>query len=484
MRRMADVLVWAVMTAPVAGNYLIRGEYLRCAVAVAALTGAVLVARRAPVLGLVVVVLGTVFDGNFALAVPILSYLVGRRTERIRPVVLVFLVIAAAGTVLDLVVLRIGPAEWFTLAMTLLLIGVFPWLVGRYQAQRVRLVSAGWERAARLEHERREAQLRERARIAQEMHDSLGHELSLIALGAGALETTAGLPDPQRAAASRIRSSAAAATDQLREIIGVLRDEGEAAPLEPAGEPVEALVDRARSSGMPVRLRRSGVPGPVERTAYGVVREALTNASRHAPGANVTVELTHDVTTTTVTIANDRAEQLSVHGPGRLSSPSPSPGPGGATGLGLLGLRERVRLAGGALTAAPTPGGGFRVEVSLPHRSAPAPEAAVVTELRTAQRRTRRSLAALPTPAAVAAVAAIGYYCVASFHSVLDDATFDRITVGTPRSALTGLLPARQAGQHPATSCDYYTDGNFPMAAAAYRLCFTDGRLTSKARLR
>jgi signal transduction histidine kinase len=469
--RVVDGLVWAVVTAPVAGNYLTSGEYWRCLVAVAALTGAVLVARRAPLLGLLVVVLGTVFDGNFALAVPILSYLVGLRTERVRPVAVAFLVIAAAGTVLDLVVLRIAPAQWFTLALTLLLIGVFPWLVGRYQAQRARLVSAGWERAARLEYERqmitRQAQLRERARIAQEMHDSLGHELSLIALGAGALETTAGLPGEQRAAAERIRASAASATDRLREIIGVLGDD-DPAPLEPPGEPVEALVARAGSAGLPVTLRRVGVGGPpaVERTAYGVVREALTNAGRHAPGAAVTVVLTRDGDATTVAVANGPAPRLS----------------GDGTGLGLLGLRERVRLAGGSLTAGPTPEGGFRIVASLPHRPVSVP--AVQTELRTARRRTRRSLAALLTPVVLAVVASVGYYSLATFRSVLDRDTFDRIAVGTPRTELAGLLPERQAWPESADGCAYYTDGNFPMAAPAYRLCFTGGRLATKARLR
>jgi signal transduction histidine kinase len=524
----ADGLIWAVVTAPVAGNYLSSGEYPRCAVAVAALTVAVLSARRAPILGWVVVVLGTVFDGNFALAIPVLSYLVGLRTERVRPVVVAFLVITAGGTVLNLGILRTGPAQWFTLVMILLLIGVFPWLVGRYRAQRARLVSAGWERAARLEYERRmvarQAQLLERARIAQEMHDSLGHELSLIALGAGALETTAGLPGPQRAAAGRIRESAATATDQLREIIGVLRDEDEAAPLEPAGEPVEALVARAREAGIPVTMRRTGATPPpaVERTAYRVVREALTNVSRHAPGSTATVELTHRDDTTSVSIVDapaaggPRTAATAGGRPGRDPGAVP-PTTGGAagrgpdvavsaggvlgrgpveqnTGLGLLGLRERVRLAGGTLTAGPTPAGGFRLVAELPHRAGPVPgaEVPVVTELRSAQRQARRSLAALLTPAALAAVTAVGYYSLAVFHSELDGDTYDRIAVGTPRAELAGLLPDRQAWQQPTADlppappharCEFYTDGDFPMADAAYRLCFAGGRLVGKDRL-
>jgi signal transduction histidine kinase len=479
----ADGLVWAVLTAPVAAKYVMRADWRWGPVAIAATAVAVLSARRVPLFGWLVVVLGTLFDGNFAFAIPVLSYLVGLRTERVRPVVAGFLVIAAGGTVLNLGVLRTGPAQWFLLAITLLAIGLFPWLVGRYQAQRARLVSAGWERAARLEYERRmvvrQAELRERARIAQEMHDCLGHELSLIALGAGALETNPGVDEGQRATAARIRESAATATDQLREIIGVLRDEDDQVPLEPAGERVEALVERAQESGMAVTVRRTGdaaeLPAAVERTAYRVVREALTNASRHAPGAATTVEVVHRAETTTVSVENE-APKLKAE---RVTS-----------GLGLIGLRERVRLVGGTLIAGPTSGDGFRAQAELPHRPSPVPgvEMPAATELRSARRRVNRSLAtALLTPAVLASVAAIGYYSFAVAGSVLDEQAFDRMTIGTPRADLAGVLPSRQVWQRPqdgGASCEFYTDGNFPMADASYRLCFAGGRLISKDRLR
>jgi signal transduction histidine kinase len=483
-----DGVIWAALTAPIAASDLVSGEVIRCAAAVVAMAVAVLFARRAPMLGLVLVVLGTLFDGNFAFAIPVMSYLVGLRTERVRPVAWGFVVIAVAGTVVNLGVLRTGLVQWFMLAVTLLAIGVFPWLVGRYRVQRARLVSAGWERAARLEYEHRivvrQAQLRERARIAQEMHDSLGHELSLIALGAGALETTPGLPDPQRAAAGRIRESAATATDQLRDIIGVLRDDHEDAPLQPVDDRVEALVARANESGMAATVRRTGraeaAPAVVERTAYRVVREALTNASRHAPGAATAVEVAHRTDVTTVSIVND--------------APAHRPRPA-TTGLGLIGLHERMRLVGGTLTAEPTADGGFRTSAELPHRAWPGPaaEAPAVTELRSARRRTRRSLAAaVLTPAVLAVVAAIGYYSFAVSGTVLRGDAFDRISVGTARSDLTGVLPAKQVkppadrlpAAPPAARCEFYTDGNFPMADAAFRLCFAGGRLVTKDRLK
>jgi signal transduction histidine kinase len=483
----ADAAIWVVLTAPVAANRLLSGEFLAALPGVAAMTVAVLVSRGLPLVSWLIVVLGSIFDGNFAFAIPVMSYLVGLRTDRIRPVALAFLAVAAGGTVLNLAVLRTGPAQWFMLAMTLLVIGVFPWLIGRHLVQRSRLISSGWERAARLEYERqmvvRQARLRERARIAQEMHDSLGHELSLIALGAGALETTPGMAASQQATAARIREAAATATDQLREIIGVLRDEDDRAPIEPAGEPVEALVERARQAGLAVTVRRTGEPVPaIERTAYHVVRESLTNASRHAPGAAVTVEIVHSAGVTDVTVVNE---------PPALAAEA-----GAATGLGLIGLRERVRLGGGTLSSGPAAGGGFRTAATLPHHQVPAPdpETLAVAELRSAKRRVNVSLAAaLLTPSLLAAAAAIAYYSVAVTGSVLSEESYDALRVGEPRSAMSADIPARQVWQPPAgglpaapphARCEFYTDGNFPMAEATYRLCFAGGTLVRKDRLR
>ncbi|MGH3928880.1 MAG: histidine kinase, partial [Pseudonocardiaceae bacterium] len=113
------------------------------------------------------------------------------------------------------------------------------------------LVSAGWERAERMEREQQmivdQARLRERARIAQDMHDSLGHELSLIALRAGALELDPDLDERHRAAAAELRGSASTATERLGEIIGVLREENTDPPMQPSGESIVELVDRGWS---------------------------------------------------------------------------------------------------------------------------------------------------------------------------------------------------------------------------------------------
>ncbi|MGK5684953.1 sensor histidine kinase [Actinoplanes sp. URMC 104] len=466
----ADGLLGAALVAPVLLNQGLNGSLPGLAGAAAAAVVITVTARRRPVAGWLTVLLGTLADGNFVFALPVTSYLVGLRTERVRAVALTFVAIAAGGTALNFAVLGTSLAEWFFLMMALLLLGVFPWLAGRYRAQQKRLTAAGWERAARLESERRMVVLRERARIAQEMHDSLGHELSLIALGAGALETTPGLAEKQRAAAARIRESAATATDQLREIIGVLRDEDDRAPLEPGGESVGALVERSRAAGMTITLHGEGtLPAAAERTVHRVVREALTNAGRHAPGAAVRVVLADDGQRSTVEVTNGVSAHRAAAGGGQ----------------GVPGLRERVRLAGGICTAGSTPDGGFRVTATLPrHAAAVPPELPVAAEMRDARRRARRSVAAaILTPAALALVTALGYYPFAVANSVLDEQAYDRMTVGTPRADLAGVLPARQApGER--RGCELYSDGNFPMADAAYRLCFADGVLTSKERLK
>ncbi|XVU26992.1 histidine kinase [Actinoplanes sp. CA-054009] len=566
----ADGLLGLALAAPVVANQSMRGSVAGCAAAVVVSVAATVLGRRRPLAGWLAVVLATIVDGNFAFGIPVHSYLVGLRTERVRPVAATFAVIAAAGTAFNLGVLRVGPAEWFELAMFLLVLGIFPWLVGRYQAQRGRLAAAGWERAARLESERRMVVLRERSRIAQEMHDSLGHELSLIALGAGALETSPDVPAERQATATRIRESAATATDQLREIIGLLRDPGEAAPLEPVDEPVESLVDKAARAGLPVTMTRIGDPAPaaVERTAYRVVREALTNASRHAPGAPITVEVTHTADKSVIEVINPaarRAERKSeaarkgetrkgetrkgearkgearkgearngearngeawngeawngeatlgeawngeaargeawngkaargeawngkaARGEAWNGEPSlgeawkgeaagTTGGTAGVGGLGLVGLRERVRLNGGTLTAGPHPDGGFRVKAEIPHRAAPAADEPVV-EMR---RRVRRSLAAaVLTPAALALVTAVAYYPFAANGSVMNQNAFERMPLGAARAELD--LPERQAWvRDPEPGCEYYSDGNFPLADATFRLCFDGGRLVRK----
>jgi signal transduction histidine kinase len=160
-----------------------------------------------------------------------------------------------------------------------------------------------------------------------------------------------------------LRRSAGEATERLREIIGVLRVDGDSVPMQPAREAVTDLVERVRTSRMAVTLDCQGdlerLPEMAHRAAYSVVREALTNAAKHAPGASVTVRLIRSGTDAVVSVVNEA--------PARQP---PADRPRG--GHGLIGMRERVRLVGGSLHAGPCEGGGFEVTARLPHAAAPA----------------------------------------------------------------------------------------------------------------
>ncbi|MER6971766.1 histidine kinase [Nocardioides sp. NPDC000445] len=274
----------------------------------------------------------------------LVSFLVGRWADRVWPSAVVAGVAVVTLTALDAVVNSGGVQV--AMAGNMVIFMALPWLSGRYLRQVARNHSTEIE----------QAQLTERARIAQEMHDSLGHELSLIALRAGALEVAPGLGDAHREAAGAIRTAAAGATERLGEIVGVLRPAAEEAPLTPAAAGIGGLVERARESGMDVRLEGSLDDGDGVRdvAAHRIVQEALTNAARHAPGSSVTVSVETGVDGVRLSVTN-----------GRATLP---PRAGATTGLGLAGLEEAARAAGGTLRHGPAAGGGFEVVADLPAR--------------------------------------------------------------------------------------------------------------------
>ncbi|MFB6821577.1 sensor histidine kinase [Streptomyces virginiae] len=251
---------------------------------------------------------------------------------------------------------------------------VMPGLASRYWSQRRTLLRALQERNGQLLRERAmvagQARLRERQRIAQDMHDSLGHQLALISVHTGALEVDPKLTDRQREAVGVLRQASVAAMHELREVVGILRDGVEApVPVEeaqPAARGVAGIagvVEAARGSGTDVRMTTSGRPRPLvaacDHAAYRIVQEALTNAYKHAPGAPIAVELRFEDDSLVVEIAN-----------------GPSAGPAAdevvSGGQGLTGLRERARLVGGMVHAGPVEGGGFRVAGVLPYGAEPA----------------------------------------------------------------------------------------------------------------
>lgn len=203
------------------------------------------------------------------------------------------------------------------------------------------------------------ARLHERSRIAQEMHDLLGHRLSLISLYAGGLENNAVEPLRITEPARLIRGTAATAMDELRTTLGILR-QPEPATTQPADltgtlADVTQLVRQAQAGGLRVALNWSGadladVAMPIRQAVHRIVREGVTNVSRHAPGASAEVVVEHSDDTVRVSVSDD--------------GPVPVGPPG--IGLGLAGVRERVRLLGGTCHAGALPGRGFRVFAEFP----------------------------------------------------------------------------------------------------------------------
>ncbi len=254
------------------------------------------------------------------------------------------------------------------------------------RAQRDLVVSLH-ERAARLEAERRlheeAARAAERRRIAREMHDVLAHRISLLSLHAGALEFRPDAPPEEIAAAAGIvRGSAHAALQELREVIGMLREDevaGATGPPQPTLCDVPALVEESRDAGARVALAidvpgAEALPPALGRTAYRIVQEGLTNARKHAPGAAVDVRVGRVEGALEVRVVSRLAVAAGAVGVG---PPASSSGAGGDTerpaalpppgaGTGLIGLGERVGLAGGTLAHGRDARGDFVLRAELP----------------------------------------------------------------------------------------------------------------------
>ncbi|MEV0537558.1 histidine kinase [Kitasatospora sp. NPDC050463] len=195
---------------------------------------------------------------------------------------------------------------------------------------------------------------RERAQLAREMHDVVSHQVSLIAVRAGALQVSTKDADAKDAART-IRSLSVTTLDELRTMVRLLRASGgrdtELTP-QPTLADLHRLVD---SSGIETRLT-GGLPpalgAPAQRAVYRTVQEALTNARKHAPGATATVELWHDGADVGVTVTNGVPARPSLALPGSHQ--------------GLIGLRERAEILHGTLESGPTPEGGYRVSLRIP----------------------------------------------------------------------------------------------------------------------
>ncbi|QHC27240.1 sensor histidine kinase [Streptomyces sp. GS7] len=342
--------------------------------------------RVLPATVLLVTAAGSVpFDG-FTLLVLVTAWSAGRRIDGVGKAVgtfgLVYVLTLGLAVVQELP--RFSLSHLLVGALWLLVAIIVPGLAGRYWSQRRTLTDTLREYSAQLLRERAmiagQARMRERQRIAQDMHDSLGHQLALIAVHTGALEVDRELTGRQREAVGVLREASVAAMHELREVVGVLRDgtpapgQGDTAPgLGAAGAEdvtapsrgvagIEGLMEASRSAGTDVELRCFGEPRPLPATAdhaaYRIAQEGLTNAHKHAPGAAITIELRYEPDSLVVEVANGPAPETAGTGRSVVSG-----------GQGLTGLGERARLVGGMVHAGPTADGGFRLAGVLPYTS-------------------------------------------------------------------------------------------------------------------
>ncbi|GAA2635227.1 sensor histidine kinase [Actinomadura fulvescens] len=236
------------------------------------------------------------------------------------------------------------------------------WAVGAYVRTRRQYVAALEERAAQLEREREQldriAAQNERTVIARELHDIVAHSVTVMLLGVrGARDVLPTAPDVAADTLGRVEETAEDSLAELRRMLTLLRDPGGTPQLrpQPSLSQLDGLVGGYRDAGMPVTLAESGerrpLPGGVELSVYRIIEEALTNVLKHAEPTRVEVLLAFAADRLTVTVHDDGRPPRTAAGSG---------------GHGLTGMRERVTVLGGDLTAGPQPGGGFTVTARLP----------------------------------------------------------------------------------------------------------------------
>jgi signal transduction histidine kinase len=315
--------------------------------------------RTAPLIPFALAALLAAFSPVITFALFLSAYAVGRYEPswRLRiPAAVLGVLAVAQPWAWDRIDLAVGSTVGAAFSVLL------PGAVGAYLLARAELLAALRERAERAEAERellaKDAVLTERTRIAREMHDAVGHRVSLMVLQAGAIEMAADDRDRVATLAEQVQAAGRQALDELRQAVGVLRSgEDDDAPLapQPGIDDLERLVKECRTAGMHVQLRAPSAVSldpVVSRAAYRIVQEALTNAGKHAPDADVTVHVEQPSGELKIRVVNGA--------PGRTVDRAP----GG--GFGLVGLAERVRTLDGRFRAEPRLDGGFVVEAVLP----------------------------------------------------------------------------------------------------------------------
>ncbi|GHE46571.1 sensor histidine kinase [Streptomyces capitiformicae] len=444
-----------------------------------------------------------------------LAYAVGRQVPDPRLAVAALALatgVQSAASLVELAGLTVDLQDVGVIVVINVLLVVLPGAIGMRQGERALAMDALHERNALLERANllgeSQARMQERARIAGEMHDLLGHRLSLIVLYAGALEMRTRTAAPEiNEQADLLRTTSRTALDELRTVLGILRLDGAEPPdgtesVAGTREDVTNLVAEAQNAGLPLTLSWRGddltdADIGIRRAVNRIVREALTNVHKHAPGAPTRLTVTIDTEKLTISVRN-------------VARPPAVPPP--SSGLGLAGLRERARLAGGDLTAGTDPlTGNHALTATLPLRhnspgttsptiDQPAPADAQMLPSRTgaengphhhaSRRKTKTAFIAL-AGAAVAVCGGLGFSVYDYFQSAVSPHTYRQIKIGDTQHRVRELtggdnMTARTAGQAeqsaaPAgTSCEYALAEGF---GHVFRFCFTHGKLAQKDEL-
>jgi signal transduction histidine kinase len=298
------------------------------------------------------------------LAIPVLLYTLA--AYRPRRVSLAGLAICLLGAILGVLVWTTGLAVDRQIIVALVIFcgtALVAWVLGDSMRYRRAYYAALEERAARLEREAdAQAQIAtatERARIARELHDVIAHHVSVMVVQAdGAGYALDGNPERARRALAAISATGRQTLTEMRRLLGLLRSGDARTQLtpQPGLGQLRELVEQARAAGMSVSLTQQGAPHPLpegaELAAYRVVQESLTNTRKHgglAAAASIILRYDHD----------GLVVQVSDNGRGDTTA-------GDGIGHGLTGMRERVEMYGGTVTAGPLPEGGYQVTAQIP----------------------------------------------------------------------------------------------------------------------
>ena len=297
-----------------------------------------------------------VFVGSAFLAGMASAYLLGNLRDDVQARVGLAIVLGSAATIVHNDPNH-APGDFIFLPVLCAIV----WLAGYAMRERAAQAQAAEERAARAERERavaaRIAVAEERARIARELHDIVAHAVSVMVLQVGAVRHH--LPETLQEdseALSGVEQTGRTALTEMRLLLGALRHDGEGLELapQPGLDGLDALLEEVGRAGLPVRLHVDGepfaLPRPIDLSAYRIVQEGLTNALKHARAGNADV---------TVRYAPDEL-QIEVRDDGDGSAASDG------AGYGLAGVRERVKIYGGEMTAGTASGGGYVLSTRLP----------------------------------------------------------------------------------------------------------------------